>query len=59
MPSSSLREEFNNLVRPLIDSIAPKIFECESLEALRDSLLPKLLSGELEVNKTVKEVVNG
>jgi hypothetical protein len=36
-------------VRPLFDLIKNNCFESRTLAALRDALLPKLLSGELRV----------
>lgn len=38
-----------HLVGPLLDRIPPLFFESRTLAALRDALLPKLISGELRV----------
>ena len=40
---------FNRLVGPLLDSIARNHLEQQTLATIRDTLLPKLLSGELRV----------
>lgn len=50
LPSMNIRERFNSIIEPIICSIPPMIFEELNLTQLRDSLLPKLLSGELSVN---------
>jgi len=44
-----LKEIFEENVTSNFKKIRNNLFECESLEELRDSLLPKLLSGELQV----------
>ena len=53
--------EIQEKINPIIESIINKIWknnqEKESLSTLRDNLLPKLISGELEVNQLKKEMV--
>lgn len=49
IPPEAVGRAFNNSVRPLIDRIVASIHESRSLAALRDTLLPKLISGELRV----------
>ncbi len=44
-------ERFESLASPLINVIESNLRESNSLAALRDSLLPKLLSGEIDVSK--------
>ena len=44
------REAFSMLAGPLLDKIEANRRESRALAALRDSLLPKLVSGELRVN---------
>jgi type I restriction enzyme, S subunit len=41
--------EFNNLVIPAINKIKQNIIQIHTLEKLRDTLLPKLMSGEVRV----------
>lgn len=55
-----LIEEFATVVTPLIDRMAQNDAECSTLAALRDLLLPKLMSGELRIcdaEKAVEAVV--
>ena len=40
---------FNNLIEPIFEGISRFPFETESLAKIRDSLLPKLISGEIQV----------
>lgn len=44
-----LKGAFEELVTPNFEKIKNNLFETDSLEQLRDTLLPKLLSGDLEV----------
>jgi type I restriction enzyme S subunit len=49
IPKSSVMKAFEGLIAPLDDRIEVNEHECGSLAALRDSLLPRLISGELRV----------
>ena len=49
LPPEALAAEFSELIQPLIGRIIANIHESRTLAALRDALLPKLLSGELRV----------
>ena len=48
-PEHNLRE-YNNLVEPLFSSFRAYEEDCKTLTALRDTLLPKLMSGEIDVS---------
>ena len=50
IPDEKIRYRFNSLVAPMLESITSKIFENDSLANLRDTILPKLLSGELQIS---------
>ncbi|MEQ8302902.1 MAG: restriction endonuclease subunit S [Cyclobacteriaceae bacterium] len=50
IPPSELVQEYHRIVFPLFQKIQDNIEENESLRDLRDSLLPKLMSGEIYVN---------
>ena len=49
VPTTPVLESFTAAVEPLFDKIAANISESQSLERLRDYLLPRLLSGEVRV----------
>ena len=49
LPDEKQLSKFNNLIYPLIDKIKKSFFELQSLSKIRDSLLPKLMSGEIRV----------
>ena len=49
LPLNNVVKRFDNLIRPLIDRIVTGIHESKTLAALRDALLPKLISGEIRV----------
>lgn len=51
-PSTQLVEQFDALASPALDRIQALQEESETLAALRDTLLPKLISGELRVADT-------
>ena len=48
-PSRQVANGFGRLVRPLIARASEAIHESSSLATLRDTLLPKLVSGELQI----------
>jgi type I restriction enzyme S subunit len=50
VPSKEELDKFNSIVQPLLESIANNRAECNTLEEVRDTLLPKLISGEVRVN---------
>jgi type I restriction enzyme S subunit len=49
IPPESVVRAFAVLIGPIVDRIIPSIHESHTLAALRDTLLPKLISGELRV----------
>lgn len=49
IPSTQVLKEFNQRTKPLIEKIQNSYFENKNLMELRDSLLPKLLSGEIKL----------
>lgn len=49
IPSSKLIEEFQNNIKPLDDKIYFNTKQIRTLTQLRDTLLPKLMSGEVRV----------
>lgn len=50
IPSKRVLQDFDSLCRPLFDTILSNQKENISLSELRDTLLPKLMSGELDVS---------
>lgn len=50
LPPDSIIEDFCQIVTPMYDLIASNILENQSLAKTRDSLLPRLMSGELDVS---------
>lgn len=55
-PTRQVLERFHQLVDPLWLMGATKASESETLAALRDTLLPKLLSGDIRVKDAEKTV---
>lgn len=51
LPDKESLDLFNGLIIPMLDQIAINRSENSSLVALRDALLPKLMSGELDVSE--------
>lgn len=49
LPPVAIAEAHNRIVEPMLDRIRSNIHESRTLAALRDTLLPKLISGELRV----------
>ena len=56
MPDLRIAEEFDRAVSPFFASILSNSRESSNLTSLRDTLLPKLLSGELSVADLQKDV---
>ena len=54
LPPKQLAADFTEKTRPLVERIVANIHESRTLAALRDALLPKLLSGELRVPNAVE-----
>jgi len=50
IPQRKVAEAFTNQFKPMIDRIHQGITESRTLAALRDALLPKLISGELRIS---------
>lgn len=50
LPDSSTLDSFDALTSPMITRIVSNSFENKRLAAMRDTLLPKLMSGELDVS---------
>ncbi|MBD2692852.1 restriction endonuclease subunit S [Anabaena catenula] len=51
IPSSSILEQFNNFIENAVQQIQILIFKNKNLQKTRDLLLPKLISGEIDVEK--------
>lgn len=58
IPESLTVKAFDELVKPLVDKIFANCHESRTLAAIRDTLLPKLISGELCV-KNVEKFLGG
>ena len=52
-PPMNLAAQFTTLVQPLVDRVITIIHENRELSAMREALLPKLISGELPVPETL------
>ncbi len=50
IPPKDLVDEFQSRVKPIDDKIIANCFQIRTLEKLRDTLLPKLMSGEIRLN---------
>ena len=49
LPPSSMLSEFKSIVKPIFDNKRHNTLQIRTLEKLRDTLLPKLISGEVRV----------
>ena len=57
-PSPKLIEIFETLVKPMNEQVKVNSNQINALEELRDSLLPKLLSGEITLSNDQKDAVS-
>ncbi len=56
MPVDSILEEFNKIVSPIFDYVLLNSIENITLSQIRDTLLPKLITGKIRVNlEDIKE----
>ena len=51
IPSAAYIEKFNKAVRPMLETIHTNRLEANNLAILRDTLLPKLMNGEIDVSE--------
>ena len=51
LPTLDVIEKFTNIVQPMLETITANQHENRKLSNMRDTLLPKLMNGEIEVNK--------
>ena len=51
MPNDNVLRDFHNIVAPIFTQIKNNIRENETLASLSDTLLPKLMSGELKISE--------
>ena len=49
MPPINLLNQYNDIIKPLFDQIRTNQNQIQYLTQLRDTLLPKLMSGEIKV----------
>ena len=51
LPPLEISQQFNNLVKDMVTNIHNLIFSNRKLRQTRDLLLPKLISGEIDVSE--------
>lgn len=51
LPDNNTLDQFDEITSPMIDQIVVNCLENKRLATLRDSLLPRLMSGELDVSE--------
>ena len=56
LPPTEIVERYGDVVGPLLAKIKQSIHESHTLEATRDALLPKLLSGEIRIGEAERQV---
>lgn len=57
LPTKDLINDYRKIVKPIFDMIAKNCFENEKLIAIRDALLPKLMSGEIDVENLPQSAI--
>ena len=53
LPDTDILIDYKKLVAPLYSQITNNVFESQRIAQLRDALLPKLMSGEIDVSEVV------
>ncbi len=59
VPPKALAQRYNDVVSPLLDRIVANVWESRTLAELRDTLLPKLISGEIRVPEAAEQLEMG
>ncbi len=57
LPDVFILKKFDKIIIPIISKIKSSEKECDRLTALRDTLLPRLMSGELKVNEIETKII--
>lgn len=57
LPTKEIIDSYRKIVKPIFDMIAKNCFENEKLIAIRDALLPKLMSGEIDVENLPQSAI--
>ena len=55
-PTGDLRDKFSSMTLPMFEKIQNNVSESQTLAKLRDTLLPKLISGEIRVKDAEQKV---
>jgi restriction endonuclease S subunit len=55
-PATEVIQAFEQLVEPLLMRIRKNLIQCQSLASIRDTLLPRLISGQLPLTAVVEQV---
>ena len=53
MPDKETISKFQSIIKPMFEKILETERETKQLETIRDTLLPKLMNGEIEVDKVI------
>lgn len=59
LPNSTRLSDFSEGTKPLFEAIQNSVQENQGLERLRDALLPRLMSGEIDVSEVDLKQLNG
>jgi len=53
LPASKKINSFDELIRPVVDKLEINYYQIQNLQKLRDTLLPKLISGEVRIKQRI------
>ena len=56
LPAAPIVRAFQNAMQPVVEQIVANVHESHTLAALRDTLLPKLISGEIRLRDAARQV---
>lgn len=56
LPPPTVADAFTETVQPLLDRMAANVLLCRTLSSLRDTLLPRLISGQLRLPEATEAV---
>ena len=56
VPSEAVADEYTNAIKPLLQRMKANVHEAQTLATLRDTLLPRLISGQLRLPQAEAEL---
>jgi type I restriction enzyme S subunit len=57
IPPESLAAEYSKIIKPLFERMAANVHQSQTLASLRDTFLPRLISGQLRLQEPQQDLI--